>query len=181
MRLYEINQGTVFSWERVKAFVEKNCQPYIKQNPDWELYPLYRGIKPLIPKLTITKFPVNRRPRDTSDKAHQMMNAAFDKFGFKAHRGNSMFCTGSREIATYYGTVHQVIPIGDFAFTWSKTVDDLFTYLENQDDDEDRLSSPESFEDFVKDNYINNTDLRGAILSKNEVMLTGSKALIVNW
>jgi hypothetical protein len=85
---------------------------------------LYRGLdaKPHYTpeEIFISQPTTNRRPM-SSPKDTQ---AAFDKImserGFKALRGNSIFCTSDKFFAAGYGSPFIIFPVDGFSFTWSK-------------------------------------------------------------
>ena len=68
----------------------------------------------------------NRQPLSTEKYEHNFLDRLFyKKFGWKA-RSNSIFCTGSKTVASSYGTVYGIFPIGKYKFIWNKDIRDLF-------------------------------------------------------
>lgn len=137
MRLFELEDNDTFSPEQV-ALIKKNCQPFLQQcNQRF----LYRGIHSLKTNNEFIKFDVrqNRSPTGSSRILHELYIKAFNKLGFVANRNNSIFCSGSLDLADVYGNVYIVFPIGPFQFTWSPNTEDLLhsaslykEYFENE-------------------------------------------------
>lgn len=176
MKLFEIATLPSFYMPDIKdilSFIEKNCQSYLKQNPDWKTKPLYRGTEVLRDdKARIINSPTDRRPVDTSKELHNMFVKAFKDAGFIANRNNSIFCSGNIHVE-YYGKLCIVFPIGDFDFTWSPHISDLYgiaTHWDKSNTEEDAVK-------FIKDRYID-TDLQKAVKSENEIMLHGKFLLV---
>jgi len=131
MRLQQfINEITGFEHiiEQAADMIKKNCKPFLKV---WnKRYFLYRGgdFSTFFGKKDVR---TNRKPLGTYKELHDILNDLFyKKFGWKP-RSEAMFCTGSDEIATDYGTPYIVFPIGDFKYLWSPKIFDLFTEMAN--------------------------------------------------
>ena len=113
----------------LEEFIQKNCQQYIRENPDWKIDPLYRGIQ-TNSEIQILSVRKDRRPMDSSEFYHNLFNKAFEANGIAANRSNSIFCSGWAKIAKRYGKVNVVLPIGEFKYAWSPTISDLYSYTD---------------------------------------------------
>ena len=71
----------------------------------------------------------NRRPRNNSQQIHKLADDWFlDKFGYR-YRSAALFSTGNPSIASSYGTVYGVFPIGAYTVCWSPSIKDLYTEI----------------------------------------------------
>lgn len=134
--------------EQLKNFIIKNCQPYLKELgklTDDNLV-LYRGLKSSSKSAFVSSIRKDRRPKDTTLDLHNWMNAAMTKAGFAANRGNSIFCSNSKDMADGYATsfkvgasnnigrktegvrsTYAVYPIGKFAYAYSENIQDFYS------------------------------------------------------
>lgn len=114
--------------------IHRQCKPYITKNPRHDEFQLLRGYNGLDfeeDKFAVLKTRMNRKPLNTPEKLHNTMIQAFIKAGFKAHRGNSLFCSGSMRLIRQYGEPCVIYPIGDFNFSWSRSVVDFYNQWSN--------------------------------------------------
>lgn len=115
-----------------------------------------------------------REPLHTPVAAHDIMNNFFkEKFGWAARDG--MFATGSRSLASQFGPLHAVFPIGDFNFLWSPEIKDATAdfYIgdfnnEQWEEDEGLIAG---FESKLAHTKWKTDDLPAAINSKGEIMI----------
>lgn len=140
MKLYEIGElNGSSSIADIYDFIITNCQPYLNENTNWINMPLYRGVKGFKEAVSIHSYPVNRPARDTSELTNKILIHAFSEAGIKANRDNSIFCSGSQNLAYSYakdnGSIFVVYPIGDFDFCWSPSVRDLYVHSRSWLDD----------------------------------------------
>lgn len=124
MRWENLTESKAPSNSSVIEFIQKNCKQYIQENPEWVTKLLYRGIDNY-DDIAIHQIRTDRRPLDTNPFLHDLYNDSLKKAGFTAIRTNSMFCTGKKAIASQYGAVYVIFPIGNFAYTWSSSYTDL--------------------------------------------------------
>ncbi|MBD3352319.1 MAG: hypothetical protein GF364_12605 [Candidatus Lokiarchaeota archaeon] len=108
----------------------------------------------------------DRKPRNTPLIFHNYANLWFsNKFGIR-YRSESLFCTGNYFMASRYGDVFAIFPIGEYRVCWSPSVEDMLDLL-------DDLHSYD-FEGFmnklIEARYIEG-DLKSSINSGHEVML----------
>ncbi len=107
-------------------FILKHCQPFLKLKPDPLKDPkLFRGMESGYMYPTVVDVRQDRKPRDMSVEIQNGIDAELKKRGFVARRGNSIFCTGNFNFALQYGKPYLVFPIGEFSYTWSRSVQDL--------------------------------------------------------
>lgn len=105
-------------------FINDKCGPYLQANPKWKTNPLYRGMNYEDPYI-IKQIRSNRKPLDTLPYLQKIYDDALSAGGIIAKRSNSIFCTGDKASANFYGLLYVVFPIGDFDFTYSATIRDL--------------------------------------------------------
>lgn len=121
MRLFEIDQ------EIDLDAILRDCQPFLSQvsNIYKSGFYLYRGMQK---NVSFIRLPVkqNRPPFGSSFDLQNCMVNSFKQLGFTANRNNSIFCTGSQQFASDYGLTYFIYPIGDFQFTWTPHIKDLF-------------------------------------------------------
>lgn len=165
--------------------VRKECQPYLKQvNAGSDDQILWRGFDPgeyshvsfMRKDVRLT----NRTPKDTTKETHDLINAEFTKRYGEPFR-DGLFVTGSINMAGRYGYTFHVIPVGNFNFIWSSTVDDLWLatkelrYLTDMPEgiisDKDTLLKKEleNFKGILRS--YETVDLAGGIRSKTEIMM----------
>jgi hypothetical protein len=116
--------------------------------------------------------PENRVPVNMPLNAQQEMDDCFENsFGVR-FRQQSLFCTGSFEVAKSYagdfGEVRVIRPESRFCFCWGVHSDDLyFEYC--------KMKDFERIPDFIERLIFKTDDLHHAIQSGNEIMLSGSR------
>lgn len=156
---------------KVAEILIRDCSQYLR-DVDYavDTYRLYRGMgnrntetsESVIPDvLYFNEIDVNRKrkPTDVKIKYHNMLNDYFTKnYGYPFRNG--VFVTGNINAAKKYGYLVVIFPIDGYKFAWSPDVDDMIY--------------------FRKDNYskilndeveYKTSDMKGAIKSKNEIML----------
>lgn len=172
MRLFEIEEN--INYDEIKQTIMRDCKPYLEQIDNNPMrYPLYRGLKK---DFVFQKYPVrqDRRPMTMDATDHAYMVKAFKDAGFKANRNNSIFCTNSPTMASDYGKLYQVFPIGDFDYTWSEEIWDLFQWLEDNPN-----VGRNDYPDLVK-SYHNSQFFKEAIASGNEIMIACDYVYLLN-
>ena len=119
-----LTENLSLNLQNVSQFIKNNCQPYLRENPEFEKFPLYRGINKT-DAVIISPVRTDRRPLDTDVKTHNAIVKELSKRGIKANRNNSIFCTGDSETPYTYGNKYVIFPVGDFDFTWNPMVEDF--------------------------------------------------------
>lgn len=96
--------------------------------------------------------PVHKRPspRNTPSNIHNELIRAFDEAGFKANR-DDLFVTGDIHEASSYGVPGAVFPLGDYDFTWSPEILDMFTDLNDKNPRQWLSIIPIQFENLYED------------------------------
>jgi len=127
-RLFEKMEENFDNPEYVAEFIKKNCQPFLKENNS--LMPFYRGVmvdEDDFEEALIKDVRNNRNPMNTNTKIHEIFSNAFKEAGFTATRNNSLFVTPQISSAKEYGNlVYVVFPIGNFSYTYSNVISDMF-------------------------------------------------------
>ena len=103
--------------DKVANLIETNCGQMLNAYRNSDEY-LYRGIKHAMSPVIITNIRQDRIPGYLNPGLHNKTIEIFTKLGLKANRGNSIFCTTSKEIASAWGTYY-IIFVKD---GWSGTV-----------------------------------------------------------
>lgn len=107
--------------------IKRDCQQFLREmsNTDLSEHRLYRGMRSSDVYRTI-KVRKNRQPVDTQQLIHDSTNDWFEsKFGIKA-RSETVFASTGTKLASRYGTVYSIFPIGEHTTIWSPTVMDLY-------------------------------------------------------
>lgn len=112
---------------KVVKIIQQQCKPYLAEvgvkGPV-----MYRGTS-YTGYAAIQAIRTDRRPKDSSEKIHDEMNASIAAHNLVANRSNAAFVTGDRHTASDYGDrggggAHVSIPIGKFNYTWSPRMSD---------------------------------------------------------
>lgn len=130
MRLFEFEEFK--SPDEVYRFINANCKPYISENPRYSDDYLFRGLKRKYDSAVVIPGNKNRQPVDVPNKISLMLDKALIDAGFSAVRSNSIFATGELNEADEYsanGDIYVIFPIGNFTYTYSKEVTDLYLAL----------------------------------------------------
>lgn len=189
MRLNEINKPfDSDDINQVKEMINRKCKPFLKASGGNHIY---RGMKD-VGNFFIGEYPKNRQPKDIMPEHSLFFDKLLTQNGFSALRSNSIFVAGDELYAESYGTVYLIFPIGNFSFTWSNIINDLYTSL-YEDNYEvlisakvprakavnlvDNENAKGILKEFIK--LYSNTDLKTAIDSYNEIMITGGKYIAV--
>lgn len=191
------------TYEQVKALVEKSCMPFLEKVGGFEnavfKNPLFRGVNFFMhdPVKTV-EVAQNRKPVDTPEEIHNIINTWFLKRTGVPFRSASVFCTGDWSEARRYGSgeghVVTVIPAGKFNYCWSPIYNDMYEdlghYVYNIDQisganrdktTEFLLRNPSKLINFlVKGKYKFNTGLVQAIASKKELMINCQQAIVIS-
>lgn len=136
----------------------------------FEFLSFYRGVSARYetrhPTLHATRR--DRLPRDMKPELHQLADEwFFKKFGIK-YRSQSLFLSSDENVATSYAAsafhVMRIIPIGEYSYCWSSSIQDLLQICITDQREENLLHTLEN------SNY-KQTDLAQAHAYRHEVML----------
>ena len=118
--------------EDIEQLVD-DCMPFIKDLAENDFWYLYSGRGSANKEIIKRKVRKNRKPVDTPEFIHNLLDDAFKKeFGVKA-RSQSIFVTTNEEDASSYGMPYFVFPVGrKYAFIYSELVPDLYNLLTNR-------------------------------------------------
>lgn len=123
-----LTESTLLSLKNVAQFIKKNCQPYLKENPDFEKFPLFRGISSS-EQVIVSPIRTDRKPLDTDVATHNAIVKELRSRGIKANRDNSIFCSGDSDVSYTYGNRYVIFPVGNFDFTWNPKIVDMTTNI----------------------------------------------------
>ena len=138
MRLYEIDDSHEIitpyesgSSDRTeKMLIERDCSQLWLKESEGKL--VYRGVRSPPGVFSVMTTRDDRKPRDTPSELHNTIVHVFNNLGFSANRNNSIFVKGKTHGLKDYGDVIcNVFPIGDFSYTWSNVIDDLYEYFDS--------------------------------------------------
>jgi len=112
----------------------KDCKPFLREflksqrtsGFRW----FWRGTDKQITEIGQVKTRKNRKPKDTPQKTHELLDTMFfRKFGWKV-RSEGVFTNPQPGTVMPYGAYAYVfIPIGKYRYVWSSTVEDLFSQM----------------------------------------------------
>lgn len=184
----------------IEEFIHKvveECRPFlVEKRIAGNL--LFRGINATSPILYDKPIRSDRKPKHTPSIISDKVDDYFEQqFGIR-FRSNSIFCTANISTASVYGKVYAVYPVGEFKYLWSDKVEDLFLELESILNRHElriaKLRDPEwvdqhsqEIEEKLKNfkvaiaklDYKNN-ELKRALHSGNEIMITGNTYHAIN-
>lgn len=121
MRLHEV-VANIQEYKDIDNMLKRDCVKWLDETNGKKVY---RGMRT---SAKVSKNQVNkhRSPRETGRFVHDLLVKGFRQAGFSANRDNSIFCTGGYGEALDYGSVHVIFPIGDYSYTWSPAINDLY-------------------------------------------------------
>jgi len=109
--------------------IQRDCKPFLEAiNHDVPNNVLYRGMDD-VPKLgTKTARLDSRKPTDSHRADHNDLNNYFNqKYGHPYRNG--VFATGAFNMASGYGSVVAMFPIGNFEYIWHKKIMDVYSNI----------------------------------------------------
>lgn len=135
----------------------------------------------------------DRRPKDSSNESHDLMDLYFQKKLGKKIRSASLFCSGS-QAAGGYGFLHYVLPVGDYSYLWGsikgEPISDTLTLskeIDNQllDNESNDLTREEIINQVMDKVDWHQDNLKEAIKGGSkpghfvEIAIMGHKAILV--
>ena len=117
--------------EQAAHSIMENCQPWLSQCGGEFAYRGMRLSASTVEDVLLGKKPVrtDRNPADTPKELHALIVEIFNNLEIPANRHNSMFVNGREMEVGQYGTPYIVFPIGEFHYTWSNVIEDLYHFL----------------------------------------------------
>lgn len=123
--------GRPIKMDNVFKAIAKNCKQIVKvykelnRNSFNKERFMYRGIRSSSDALYGKPFDA-RKPKDSNQNLHELVNGTIKNLGFEANRENAMFMTGDRSQASGYGhSLYVMFPVDGFTYTWSREEKDL--------------------------------------------------------
>lgn len=118
MKLFELD----YSKTEIASLIKQDCEKWLKEIGKDNM--AFRGER--TDQLFFKQKPhPNRIPLSMRLSTHKALVKAFSELGFDANRQNSFFAFGNK-LSTYGNFNYGIFPIGNFTFTWSPAVNDLF-------------------------------------------------------
>ena len=103
-------------------YINKNCSQWYQESKG---KPLYRGFDSTGINLAFTKkVRKDRNPKDSKKRDHIAFNMLIKQCGKVANRSNALFASGDQYVASEYGKVYVIFPIGNYNYTWHTQHDD---------------------------------------------------------
>lgn len=113
----------------------KQAKPFFDQRGDSPYSWLYRGVKKNeMPTglVGVVSPRQDRQPLDTSPQIHQMLDDRLLKdFGYR-YRSTSTFVTSDSSLATDFGSLCVVLPLGEFKYVYAEKVRDAYNMFRAQ-------------------------------------------------
>jgi hypothetical protein len=180
------------SSEEIKSLIEKDCQPFLKNWDNLGIGLLYTGRKVYISAISKSQVRKDRKPKDTPEEIHKLLDDWFyKKFGVRS-RSNAVFATKNYDVAKDYGTPFLIFPIGKYTAISSDRIDDLYNEIERLFYysfglifNNNRLNSisnedMERFKDRIIDMLKSSNYKKGLQIHDNEQMITCKEYYLVN-
>lgn len=182
MRTYQLL--TESPTDTIVECIARACKPFLSQisiNTPSLARGQSVGLLPVVEGLYISTTLPNRKPRDTSFEVHQIADQWFEKkFGIKYRSDHVVFVTSNESIASDYGNAGIIIPIGDFSFCWTSQYEDIFydklnsSHIQFEMDlmaDKNPVTKEQVIIDILENAHYQDTNLKAAIDSQNEIMI----------
>ena len=174
MKLYEIMDGSII---HILEAVKRDCEPYINvlSNTNGE-HPLLRGSDRAVPKhgtLNIIEPRAMRRPKNINPYIHDQLNKLLqERFGY--HFRNAIFTTSALRVASFYGSVGVVFPIGKLQYIWNTEYRDLYELFKHWDHlDDEQLIHDKELNSIIEDavEFYTDKNISRAITTGYEILL----------
>jgi len=193
MKLFEllspgpgINKPLRIQIAGIIKFVQKNCSIALDEMLATGKY-LLRGTREDNQTVFIgqSRTDSSRLPADTPLITQSQVDDSLYQAGFKALRSNSIFCSSTIRTAREYGSPYAIFPVNGFEYTWSSKIFDLTGALDGCELPAEMALISDIRElpgkEFArKYEFHNSVDLKGALMSDNEIYIRGTY-LAVKW
>ena len=152
--------------------IQTNCQPFLKEMRQNNIKDfLYRGVNYGLNYWEVKKTRTDRKPKDTKQKIHELLDDLFlKKFGWRA-RSQGVFAIGDKlKICQKgYGHHHIFFPIGKYKYLWSPLVEDLYVQINMGNYHEfDEYVAKSNWDDIYGPNEIKGKKKLGKWIFKNK-------------
>lgn len=135
----EITDRLSHDYQKAVQILTRDCSPYLNRigglkNALFQT-PLYRGFRTndltanhITKNTTIQSIPtrLDRRPKDTPEITHNLIDNWFEKATGFRFRSSSVFTSSLKFQAFEYGNPYIVIPAGEFHYCWSELYSDMY-------------------------------------------------------
>lgn len=113
-------------WNRIKV----ECSDYLAACGRAQTW-LYRGMgsRETRPAF-LEKSPEHRQPSDSHPGLMRSFDQSLHQLGFAALRSNSIFCSGDKDTASYFGHLYVIFPRNGFDFTYTNQREIILDELE---------------------------------------------------
>ena len=104
--------------------IKQDCQPYLQSVTD--PLRLFRGMA-YEGKMSLLRKQIrlnDRKPKAMNDEIHNVINDYFTREFGEPFR-NALFVISNSNLASSFGIVYNIFPIGEFTYLWSPKVEDL--------------------------------------------------------
>lgn len=121
------DSGANKAYQDLAARIKKECSNYLNVFATIKR-PLWRGVSDDSHMAYEARSWDKRESKDSNPAMTKAFDQAASKLGMKALRGNSIFTSGSRDLAEEYGEAYIIVPKNSANFAWSRTTRDLVLY-----------------------------------------------------
>ena len=170
----------------IANFIIKNCSESLDAFQTAGA-PLLRGLHGVAGLVFVgqSRTDSSRLPADTPLITQSQVDDSLYQAGFKALRSNSIFCSSTIRTAREYGSPYAIFPVNGFEYTWSSKIFDLTGALDGCELPAEMALISDIRElpgkEFArKYEFHNSVDLKGALMSDNEIYIRGTY-LAVKW
>lgn len=191
----------VYDWDNFEFFdtIKKDCKKYLNEIKDPTKVIAYRGINSNRDYgfISVKDARTDRLPLDTDKRLSDKIDEWFKhEYGVR-FRSEAVFAIGNRTLASHFGTVYIMFPIGDYDYVWSPNYSDITedfnryfeTHAKQYPKEYDyifregpKYIHPKHLNDFMKDgSYYFNKGLVEALTKykSNEIMIRCKKYYLV--
>lgn len=134
MKLINLFEDSQLSGHKeLVTLVKRECSAFLKIVKDPTEHLLLRGLYPssrmeriLDDKVIRADVRKDRRPTDTAKDVSEFVDNWLDRKFDGRFRSEALFCVGDKRLASKYGQVHVILPIGGFNYCWSPKYSDFY-------------------------------------------------------
>lgn len=165
-----INEGV--NVEQYLPHIKKKCGMAIKVMTSSQRL-MFRGLDES-QELVRKRVRKNRRPKDSWEEYSEYLdNALKEKFGWKP-RSEGLFVSGNYMMASSYGHVHVIFPVGNFKYIWNTDYKDNLKLIGSRHSphpkDNAGIVEPRIERSIMNNEFINN-NINDALRKGHEIMI----------